>query len=58
MDNSDDCGIVAGEEHSFDFNPPDAAVESSNAVATGFDADFAETIDSEENSLASAPLLA
>ena len=44
-DSMGDGGIVQGAEESFDFNPPEAM--SAHAAATGFDAEFTETIDLE-----------
>ena len=35
-------GIVNGAEESFDFNPPEAV--SAHAAATGFDAEFTDTV--------------
>ena len=52
LDNfSDDGGIVQGAEESFDFNPPEAV--SAHAAATGFDAEFTESVVHENK--ASAP---
>ena len=42
LDNSMEGVIVTGEEESFDFDPPTAM--SAHAAATGFDAEFTETV--------------
>ena len=46
-----DGGMVNGVEQSFDFNPPEAVVNS-RAAATGFDAEFTETVVLENNASA------
>ena len=52
-DDSMDGGIVQGAEESFDFNPPEAM--SAHAAATGFDAEFTDTVVHEEKKQAAAP---
>ena len=44
-DDSLDGGIVQGAEESFDFDPPPSA----HAAATGFDAEFTETVVHDKN---------